>query len=99
MPSRACRLSPPKYAVAIVVVHHTRKGGSEGDPFEKVSGTLGLTGAADTTIVLDRDGNGATLYGRGRTSRRLRARSSSTRVTAAGSSWAKPPRSAAPTRG
>jgi hypothetical protein len=55
-----------EYAVAIVVVHHTRKGGSDGDPFEKVSGTLGLTGAADTTIVLDRDGNGATLYGRGR---------------------------------
>ncbi len=55
-----------EYSVAIVVVHHTRKGGSEGDPFEKVSGTLGLTGAADTTIVLDRDGNGATLYGRGR---------------------------------
>ena len=33
--------------------------------FEKVSGTLGLTGAADTTIVLDRDSNGATIYGRG----------------------------------
>ena len=52
--------------VAIVVVHHTRKSGSEDDPFEKVSGTLGLSGAADTTIVLDRDGQGCTLYGRGR---------------------------------
>lgn len=53
--------------VAIVVVHHTRKSGSEsGDPFEKVSGTLGLSGAADTTIILDRDQNGCTLYGRGR---------------------------------
>ncbi len=53
--------------VAIVVVHHTRKSASEsGDPFEKVSGTLGLSGAADTTIILDRDQNGCTLYGRGR---------------------------------
>lgn len=52
--------------VGIVVVHHTRKGGSDVDPFEKVSGTLGLSGAADTTIVLDRDSNGATIYGRGR---------------------------------
>jgi hypothetical protein len=52
--------------VAIVVVHHTRKSGAEDDPFEKVSGTLGLSGAADTTIILDRDGQGCTLYGRGR---------------------------------
>ena len=52
--------------VAIVVVHHTRKSGVESDPFEKVSGTLGLSGAADTTIILDRDQNGCTLYGRGR---------------------------------
>jgi hypothetical protein len=52
--------------VAIVVVHHTRKTGAEADPFEKVSGTLGLSGAADTTIILDRDQNGCTLYGRGR---------------------------------
>jgi hypothetical protein len=55
-----------EFSVAIVIVHHTRKGGSDVDPFEKVSGTLGLSGAADTTIVLDRDSNGATLYGRGR---------------------------------
>lgn len=55
-----------EFGVAIVIVHHTRKGGSDGDAFEKVSGTLGLSGAADTTLILDRDGNGATLYGRGR---------------------------------
>lgn len=52
--------------VAIVVVHHTRKSAADSDPFEKVSGTLGLSGAADTTIILDRDQNGCTLYGRGR---------------------------------
>lgn len=55
-----------EFSIAIVVVHHTRKTGAETDPFEKVSGTLGLSGAADTTLILDRDGNGATLYGRGR---------------------------------
>jgi hypothetical protein len=52
--------------VAIVIVHHLRKSGAESDPFEKVSGTLGLSGAADTVLVLDRDGTGVTLYGRGR---------------------------------
>ncbi|WP_238206667.1 AAA family ATPase, partial [Methylobacterium aerolatum] len=55
-----------EHGVAICIVHHTRKSGTESDPFEKVSGTLGLSGAADTTLILDRDGNGATLYGRGR---------------------------------
>ena len=55
-----------EYNIAIVIVHHTRKSGSDVDPFEKVSGTLGLSGAADAALILDRDGNGATLYGRGR---------------------------------
>lgn len=56
-----------EFGIAIVVVHHTRKSnGADTDPFEKVSGTLGLSGAADTTVILDRDGSGATLYGRGR---------------------------------
>jgi biotin operon repressor len=55
-----------EYSVAIVIVHHTRKGGGDTEAFDKVSGTLGLSGAADTTLVLDRDGNGCTLYGRGR---------------------------------
>jgi hypothetical protein len=55
-----------EFHIAIVIVHHTRKAGSDVDPFEKVSGTLGLSGAADTVLVLDRDGSGATLYGRGR---------------------------------
>ena len=52
--------------IGIIIVHHVRKGAGETDPFEKVSGTLGLTGAADTTIVLDRDSAGCTLYCRGR---------------------------------
>lgn len=52
--------------VAIVVVTHTRKSPADNDPFEKVSGTLGLSGAADSTVILDRDGHGCTAYGRGR---------------------------------
>lgn len=51
---------------AIVIVHHLRKSAADVDPFDKVSGTLGLSGAADTVLVLDRDSNGTTLYGRGR---------------------------------
>lgn len=52
--------------IAILIIHHVRKGIGEVDPFEKVSGTMGLTGAADTTMVLDRDQSGCTLYCRGR---------------------------------
>lgn len=54
-----------EFELAIVVIHHTRKADA-GDKLEKVSGTNGLTGAADTTIILDRDGEGVTLSGRGR---------------------------------
>ena len=52
--------------MAILIVHHVRKSAGEFDPFEKISGTLGLSGAADTAIVLDRDSNGCTLFARGR---------------------------------
>ena len=54
-----------EFNIAIVVVHHTRKAEAS-DKLEKVSGTNGLPGAADTTIILDRDGEGVTLSGRGR---------------------------------
>ena len=53
------------YGVAIIIVHHTRKMDAD-DPLDTVSGTTGLTGAADTTLVLKREGHGATMYGRGR---------------------------------
>ena len=52
--------------IGVIIVHHVRKGIGESDPFEKVSGTLGLTGAADTCIILDRDSSGCTMYCRGR---------------------------------
>jgi hypothetical protein len=48
-----------------MIVHHTRKAEAE-DAFDAVSGSTGLTGAADATLVLSRDSKGTTLYGRGR---------------------------------
>jgi hypothetical protein len=51
--------------LAIVVVHHLRKAEAE-DPFDTVSGTLGLTGAPDAILVLTREAGVYTLRGRGR---------------------------------
>jgi len=42
------------YNVGIVVVHHTRKATAD-DPLDLVSGSTGLTGAADTILILRRD--------------------------------------------
>jgi hypothetical protein len=51
--------------LAIVLVTHTRKMEAE-DPLEAISGTNGVTGAADAVLVLSRGTKGTTLYGRGR---------------------------------
>ena len=56
-----------KHGIAILIVHHERKMPSD-DPLEGLSGTNGLTGAADSVMVLHRD-NGTgnfKLYVRGR---------------------------------
>lgn len=50
--SRAKRLADT-YGVAVVLVHHVRKMGSD-DFLAEVSGTNGLAGAADATLVLKR---------------------------------------------
>ncbi|MCH8811341.1 MAG: AAA family ATPase, partial [Gemmatimonadetes bacterium] len=53
--------------IAIMIVHHLRKAEAD-DALDTVSGSTGLTGAADTTLILTRregDG-GCILYGRGR---------------------------------
>jgi hypothetical protein len=54
-----------KFQVAIVVLHHDRKSDAD-DAFDTVSGTLGLTGAADTILIIKRRSNGVVLYARGR---------------------------------
>jgi hypothetical protein len=51
--------------VAILLLHHTRKMDAD-DPVDTVSGTLGLSGCADTILVLARSSKGTTLYCRGR---------------------------------
>jgi hypothetical protein len=48
-----------------VVLHHDRKSDAD-DAFDTVSGTLGLTGAADTILIIKRRTNGVVLYARGR---------------------------------
>lgn len=56
-----------EHGLTTILVTHLRKmEGSSGDPIEQVSGTTGITGAADMIVVLDRDEKGAKLYGRGR---------------------------------
>lgn len=45
---------------AIVLVHHTKKGNSS-NKMQKISGTQGLSGAADNLIVMERQGNDSIL--------------------------------------
>jgi len=52
--------------IAIFVIHHTNKAPAADDPFDSISGTNALNGAADASMVLRRSGEGATLYTRGR---------------------------------
>jgi len=54
-----------EFHVAIIVVHHTRKAEAD-DVFDTVSGTLGLTAAADSILVLSKRSGKAVLHARGR---------------------------------
>jgi hypothetical protein len=54
-----------KYNIGVVIVHHDRKADAD-DVFDTVSGTLGLTGAADTILVMKRQAGAVGLYVRGR---------------------------------
>jgi len=47
--------------IAIIVAHHTRKAAAD-DLIDMVSGTLGLTGAADTIIVIERQPGGGFVF-------------------------------------
>ena len=85
-----------KYNITIIVVHHDRKSGAD-DVFDTVSGSLGLTGAADTIAIMKRDAGGVTLYVRGRDVEEFEKLFSSTRTPVDGRSSARRQRSAAPT--
>jgi hypothetical protein len=52
-------------AIGVLVLHHQRKLAAD-DPFDTISGTLGLTGRADTLMVLARSGGGTSLHVKGR---------------------------------
>jgi hypothetical protein len=54
-----------RYSLAIVLVHHLRKAEAD-DPFDTISGTLGLTGAPDTIMIISRDNRGTILHAKGR---------------------------------
>jgi RecA-family ATPase len=54
-----------KYGVAIVLVHHLRKAEAD-DVFDTISGTLGLSGAPDTIMIIQRSNTGTTLHAKGR---------------------------------
>lgn len=58
-----------QFHLAMILVHHVRKLKDQEDPFNQVSGSTGILGAADTLYVLSRDtqnGDTATLLIRGR---------------------------------
>lgn len=61
----AWKLLADEFNIAVVLVHHVRKLVAE-DPLEMISGTNGLTGAADAILILNRSSQGCTLGGRGR---------------------------------
>lgn len=43
-----------KHGVCLLLVHHLRKMADDGDPFNRISGTNGIMGAADSVFVLSR---------------------------------------------
>jgi hypothetical protein len=59
------RLASTRPGLAVLVIHHTRKMEAD-DPFDTISGTHGLTGVADTLMVLARHGEVAKLSAQGR---------------------------------
>lgn len=66
-PIARLKMIADKYNVSILIIHHLRKSASE-DVFDTMSGSLGLTGATDTNLILERkSGNAdATLHINGR---------------------------------
>lgn len=44
--------------IALLLIHHLRKAGDDSDPFARISGTNGISGAADTMMVLAKERRG-----------------------------------------
>lgn len=42
------------HSICVLLVHHLKKGKGEGDAFERISGTNGIFGSADTAIVMQK---------------------------------------------
>jgi hypothetical protein len=54
-----------EHNISVIIVHHDRKAEAD-DVFDTVSGSLGLTGAADTIVVMKRQAGTVSLHVRGR---------------------------------
>jgi RecA-family ATPase len=73
--------------IAVVVNHHDRKMDAE-DVFDTVSGTLGLTGAVDTILVLAKKRRGRPcIFAAGMLKKKLRWPCASIKRPAGGQSW------------
>lgn len=59
------RLCREHAGLSVIIAHHDRKQDSD-DPFDTISGTLGLQGGVDTIALLRRSGQGTTLHIKGR---------------------------------
>lgn len=44
-----------RHGICLFLVHHLRKMGDDGDPFNRISGTNGIFGAADTAFVMTKE--------------------------------------------
>lgn len=55
-----------KYKIAIIVVHHTVKSNTYNNKFDSIGGTA-YTKACETMMVIEREGNRASVHVRGRT--------------------------------
>ena len=44
-----------RHKLCVLAIHHTRKTADESDPFNRISGGIGIQGVADTTMVMERE--------------------------------------------
>lgn len=49
-----------RFGAAVVIVHHTNKNGRSADRFDRISGSTGIMGVADTIIMITRERNAET---------------------------------------